>query len=264
MMVRPAFDNTIVTQCRSCNLSFLAPPPVRPEQVYGEEYFQAYAALGLRFPTESDEVPIRYRERLKQAEQEAEGRGVLLEIGVGHGAFLNLAQAAGWQTLGIEVSEYAARMAREKYGLEVFCGTLEDAGIREASIDVVHMSHVLEHLKDPLRTLSEIMRILRPGGILVIEVPNELDSLQVRVLRLAGLVRAYSVKSTHLFFFSPWTLTQLVRNAGYEIRRTRTLRDTRDSRLSRRCVKAAASLVENPIRMGPLIEVFAARPARTG
>jgi SAM-dependent methyltransferase len=258
-MVRPQFPETGVVQCDRCLLSFLSPLPSHPEQYYEREYFEAYESAGLHFPTESDELPSRFGERLRDAEQYV-GRGSLLEVGVGHGAFLSVAKNSGWRTFGIEVSDYAARLARERYGLDIFCGTLEDARVASASFDFVHMSHVLEHLRDPRGTLKELFRILRPGGLLAVEVPNELDCLQVKCLRAVRLARPYSVRSTHLFFFTPGTLAAVIRGAGFEIRKLRTTRDLGATPGPLQIARRAAALVERPLRMGPLIELLAIRP----
>lgn len=255
-IVRPAFPGARIYRCRRCGLSFLAPVPDQPETVYNEEYFQAYAGAGLVFPTESEQLPPRFVARLREIESLTRP-GQLLEIGVGHGAFLNLAKQSGWRTTGVDVSQYVARQVEQRFGIEVFCGTLEGARLPTRSYDAVHMSHVLEHLADPRRTLVEVRRVLRPGGVLAIEVPNELDSLQTRAGHAAGLLRAYPVKSTHLMFFTPRTLAELVVESGFDVKRVNTVRDCTDRRLWRRLAKRVWSRVENPLAMGPLIDLIA-------
>ena len=77
----------------------------------------------------------------------------------------------GWQTEGVDFDAPAVANARRK-GLAVRAGALEDQRYPEASFDLVHMSHVIEHVPDPLATLAEIRRVLRPGGTLVLATPN--------------------------------------------------------------------------------------------
>jgi 2-polyprenyl-3-methyl-5-hydroxy-6-metoxy-1,4-benzoquinol methylase len=185
------------------------------------------------------------------------GLGTLLEIGVGHGAFLNAAREAGWNIIGVDVSHYAAEYVRRTYGITVHRGLLSDVGVPPGSIDVVHMSHVLEHLADPISILQTIRHVLRPGGVLAIEVPNELDSLLVRLRDSVGLLRPYQVPSTHLLFFTPKTLVETVRRAGYGIRTCRTLRDLAEGSAVRRSAKVIASLIERSLGMAPLIELIA-------
>jgi SAM-dependent methyltransferase len=227
--------------------------------MYEAEYFRAYEDEGVSFPTEG-RLRRRYRRRLKHLKSIA-GVGSLLEIGVGHGAFLEAAQKQGWNVIGVDVSRFACEYVQRTYGIHVYCGSLSDAGIPPSSIDAVHMSHILEHLGEPVGTLNAVRRLLRPGGVLAVEVPNELDTLAVRLKELAGSQTPYSVRSTHLIFFTPRTLIKTVAAAGFVIRSCRTLRDLADGSLLRRGVKAAAALVERPFDMSPLIELIAEKKA---
>src|ERR1035437_9046912 len=101
----------------------------------------------------------------------AERKGRLLEVGCGDGSIVKLAAEFGWQAEGVDFDARAVANARRK-GLAVRAGALEDQRYPEASFDLVHMSHVIEHVPDPLATLAEIRRVLRPGGLLVLATPN--------------------------------------------------------------------------------------------
>jgi len=254
-MVRSAFSGSQVVRCLACNLSYLFPKPTSVDGVYEEEYFRAYEAKGVPFPTEGLLRP-RYTRRLSELKS-LTGGGTLLEIGVGHGAFLQSAQQQGWEVIGVEISRYAAEYVRRTYGINVHCGALSEAGLSADSVDVVHMSHVLEHLREPLAMLQSVKRLLRVGGVLAIEVPNELDTLVVKLRDAVGSPRPYAVRSTHLLFFSPRTLISTVAAAGYAVRKCRTLRNLSDRSFLRRGAKSAAALVERPLGMAPLIELFA-------
>lgn len=262
-MLRPLFTGSSLVACAGCGLRFLYPVPSNSQLagVYEEEYFAAYARAGIPLPAEAGNLPERHRDRL-QALERTRGAGRLLDVGVGDGAFLHFAQSRGWACQGVEVSAYAAKRARERYGVEIRCGTMEDVGYPSDYFDVVHLSHVLEHLPDPLRALREILRVLRPGGVLIVEVPNELENLQARLAALCRVSRApYVVPSTHLFFFTPETLRRALNATGYLVRTLRTARDTGDASLARRVVKRLASVVEQPLRMGPLVEATGEKPA---
>jgi SAM-dependent methyltransferase len=257
-MVRTAFTGSAVVRCADCGLDHLQPVPAELTGVYEEGYFQAYRDAGMVFPTESDHLHPRYARRLLRV-QRTRGAGRLLEIGVGHGAFLNFARQQGWETLGVDVSAYAAAHVRHRYNLEVVCGTLDDAALAPSSFDMVHLSHVLEHLTEPVTTLEAIRRVLKPAGVLAIEVPNELENLYVRLRGLVGRVRPYPVACTHVCFFTPATLARMLTRAGFRVGRLATIRDADDPRLVRRIMKAAGGAVERPFGRGPLIEAMAAR-----
>ena len=99
--------------------------------------------------------------------------GRLLDIGCGDGAFMARMRQMGWEVTGIEPDLAAAENARKKFDLNhIHAGFLEDAGFADNSFDAVTMAHVIEHLPDPIKTIRECRRILRPGGKLVITTPN--------------------------------------------------------------------------------------------
>lgn len=96
----------------------------------------------------------------------------LLDLGCGDGSFLAMMRDAGWHVTGIDPDAKAARMAQERFGLSVIVGSLHDAGFPNQSFDAVTLSHVIEHVHDPVALLSECRRILKPGGRAVIVTPN--------------------------------------------------------------------------------------------
>jgi 2-polyprenyl-3-methyl-5-hydroxy-6-metoxy-1,4-benzoquinol methylase len=254
-MIRTAYDESRVVRCRGCGLDYMWPLPDRIDGIYEEDYFRAYQDAGMVFPTESALHP-RFAARLRAVEQRR-GRGRLLEIGVGHGAFLQYAAMAGWEVVGVELSRYAAAHVRSQYGLTVIDGSIESAELPTAAFDMVHLSHVLEHLLDPLNALRKIRTLLSPGGMVAIEVPNELDNLHVRLKRLLGSDAAYPVRCTHITFFTPATLRQMLQRAGYHVTQITTMRDATDRQLWRALVKRAGGAIEAPLHVGPLIEALA-------
>ena len=260
-MVHSAFPGSAVVRCPRCDLTYLFPvrSPEELRDAYEGPYFQAYRQAGRSLPCEHEEVPVRVRVRLQRAHA---GRtpGRLLEIGVGHGSFLNYARQEGWDVCGLDVSAYVVQTARERFGLEVLHGTLRDVQLASDSFDVVHLSHVVEHLPDPLEALHEVRRVLKPDGVLLVEVPNEFRNLHVRLRELAGVPLApYPVSSTHLYFFSPRTLTAVLEKSGYRVVLLRTLRDTDDAVWTRSMLKRVAHVAERVTEMGPLIESLAVK-----
>ncbi len=259
-MIRSAFSGAELVRCDRCGLDYLDVASAQLDGLYEESYFHAYRDAGMVFPTEDEQVRDRYARRLADAERRI-GRGRLLEIGVGHGAFLNFARQHGWTVTGIDVSRYAASYVQDHFGIPVTCGTLEDAALADGAVDLVHLSHVLEHLENPLSTLAEIRRVLRPGGLLAIEVPNELENLYVSLHRALGRVKPYPVPCTHVCFFTARTLRQMLSAAAFQVERVRTMRDPVDPKWFRRLAKKVAGSAEQWIDRGPLIEAFAVRPS---
>jgi SAM-dependent methyltransferase len=145
--------------------------------------------------------------------------GHALDIGCGNGRFLDRIRRHGWQVVGVDTSTAAAVAARESFGITVHVGALEDSPIAERSLDFVHMSHVIEHLPQPVDTLRRISQLLRPGGRLYIETPN-IDSLAFRWSReyWFGLD-----PPRHLWLFAPATLSRALAESGFTVDRLRAL-----------------------------------------
>jgi ubiquinone/menaquinone biosynthesis C-methylase UbiE len=118
----------------------------------------------------------------------------------------------GWSVVGLDFDEQAARAARKNYGIEVKVCRLEEMGCPDGSFDAVTMNHVIEHVFDPVATLREICRILRPGGMIVAVTPNA-DSLGLRTYgpNWRGLE-----PPRHIQVFSPQALEAAARKAGLD------------------------------------------------
>lgn len=222
-----------IVRCRGCGLARVDPAP-RPEDLpplYDEAYFSiglfngAVHAGGmsghLALAADLARRPAWLRwhgRRLAHLESFLSSgparRGRLLDVGCGAGYFLDAAREAGWQAQGVEPSPAAARVGREQLGLDIFQGTLEQASFLPASFDVITLFEVLEHLYEPAQALAEARRILRPQGLLAIQVPNDHGSYRSQVFRPDN--RWWVIPPLHLFFFTAETLTRWLRQVGFE------------------------------------------------
>jgi SAM-dependent methyltransferase len=97
--------------------------------------------------------------------------GRFLDVGCGAGGVLGVAQSRGWEAFGQEISDWAVEQAR-KQGYEIINALLLEAQFPENHFDAVAMFDVLEHLPSPVDYIREVHRILKPGGVLVVETPN--------------------------------------------------------------------------------------------
>lgn len=136
--------------------------------------------------------------------------GALLDVGCGNGQFLAVAREMGWNAEGIDFDEQAVRAARAN-GLEVRHGGIELLqGVRER-YDVITLSHVIEHVHDPLDLLVRIHLLLKPGGRLWLETPN-LESVGHG---LYGPHWRGLEPPRHLVLFTSTSLRSVLRRAGF-------------------------------------------------
>ncbi|HXG00850.1 MAG TPA: class I SAM-dependent methyltransferase [Bacteroidota bacterium] len=214
-------------ECRACGMIFIHPQPAPEElaRLYSKEYFEGdfrcgHAGSYFDEKTQASLADDRLLRRIKALKPS----GAFLEIGCAGGAFLHAARQAGYDVKGVEFSDVAAQFAREKFGLEVFTGDVAAAGFRDDAFDVVFMGDVLEHLPDPLGTCREVLRILKPGGIFVVECPTQTNTLFSRlgffVYGMLGKKATVHLPPYHLFEYRPGSLTGMLRRAGFSIVRT--------------------------------------------
>jgi SAM-dependent methyltransferase len=102
--------------------------------------------------------------------------GRFLDLGCSAAFFLSVAKERGWSPQGAEIAKWAADFSQRELGINVFNGMLQDAKFPDNHFDVVFSSHVMEHIGQPLDLLTEMARVLRPGGVHVTVVPTQFAS----------------------------------------------------------------------------------------
>ena len=142
------------------------------------------------------------------------GTGRLLEIGCSHGLYLHRVRALGWAVQGIELDEKTARIAREERQLDVRTGPFAPGLFPPASFDCIAMWQVLEHLPDPMQALRESHRLLRPGGVIMIGVPNT-NGL---IARIAGNYYYPLDMPRHFTHFTTHSVRRFLQAAGFVVR----------------------------------------------
>ena len=144
--------------------------------------------------------------------------GKLLDIGCGGGRFMNRMKRVGWEVEGIDFDEKATEKITLRYGMKTYTGDLLSYRLPDASYDAITMSHAIEHLFDPERTLRECLRILKPGGRLVVTTPN----VDGAAAALFGKFWRGWEPPRHLHLFSVKALKLILLKAGFEVNEIRT------------------------------------------
>lgn len=219
---RPLYDLDPfgVVRCPECSLVFVSPrlnpdalqrlyeEPQYHQGVYGDGGFSPAMVLQ-RLWTDG---------RLALAAKEL-GRPVhgarLLEIGSGHGQFLDAARTAGYDVTGVELSETASAHARDSLGLTVHSTQLADAPL-EGRFDVVCAWDTIEHVPDPVEFWAAVRRLVADDGVVLFSTPY-FSSLPSRLLRQ----RWWTLKPTeHIWHYTPKTHRSVAAAAGMRVTRT--------------------------------------------
>jgi 2-polyprenyl-3-methyl-5-hydroxy-6-metoxy-1,4-benzoquinol methylase len=196
-----------LVQCKVCGLQYLNP------RLRSDVVIEGYSAG-------TDEVFVSQaagRERtfakgLKLIESLRPNRGRLLDVGTAGGSFLAVARDAGWDVEGCEPNRWMSEWAGQHYGIKVFPGTIFDMKLPDSSFDVVTLWDVLEHTPDPRSVLEECNRVLKPGGLLVVNYPDISSS----IAKLMGR-RWVFLLSVHLYYFTPKSLTDMLSKIGFGV-----------------------------------------------
>jgi SAM-dependent methyltransferase len=117
----------------------------------------------------------------------------------------------------VELCAPAAEYGRARFRLPIHAGTLESAAFPDGSFGLVHASHLVEHLNEPVAFLDELARVTVPGGLLVITTPNA-DGLQARLLGARWRSAIYD----HLYLFTRRNLEALLETRGWRVLRSVT------------------------------------------
>jgi len=211
-------------RCRGCGHVYLSPRPTHEE--LAAHYPDTYAAYAGAIEDEPNPF-VRWNRAYGMAKRcravtRRVPRGRLLDVGCGTGVFLDAMRRRGWDVRGVEPTAAAARIARERFDLDVLVGTLEEAAYPSGHFDAVTLWYVIEHVPNPSATIAEIARVLRPGGLALMSAPN-LDALD---RPLFGTCWAGWDPPRHFNIFSARSLGRLLERHGFAAVRAQSLMNT--------------------------------------
>ncbi len=199
-------DHFTVRRCQNCSLVRTSPAPNESEKqrYYPPEYYGD--ARRYIFPV--DHLLNRLQGRRSGQIHATNGNrpGRALDVGCGRGLLLNQLRKRGWIVTGTELSDDAARFASDRLHLDVKVGDLQHLHFEHGEFDAVVLWHVLEHVDDPEGLLREVNRLVRPGGFVLVAVPN-FESLEAKFSR-AGWFHLDVPR--HVSHFTPETLVRML------------------------------------------------------
>ena len=204
-------------RCINCSLLYQNPQPIQDDLTdrYDQEYFEyeienedrffGLMELGLNdidFDNVSSEFSVNDRN--------------FLDIGCATGRLISELKKKGWNVQGVEVCVPAAEHGIEHNNVPIYIGTLESAELRE-KFSVVHCSHLIEHLTDPVGFVDSVKKLLKPRGRFIITTPN-VGGFQAKLMKS----RWRSAIADHMVLFSKRTLRMLLTNRGFSIEKIKT------------------------------------------
>ena len=197
-------------KCTNCSLVFMNPRctgehlaeiyTVRDE----DELIELYARIA------SPAVLGEYNEKLDRLEKLVPGKGRLLDFACAAGYFFEQAQKRGWDAHGCDVGQWTARAAAARNLENMHVGEFDDLEFPDDHFDVVYAAQVFEHLLNPLEELTKLKRVLKPGGLLYIDVPNY-HTLPVMFDKDDFMLNE---PPQHINYFTPATMRRLLRDGG--------------------------------------------------
>ncbi|MBU0981021.1 MAG: class I SAM-dependent methyltransferase [Nanoarchaeota archaeon] len=225
-----------IVQCRHCGLVYTNP------RYSSEDQTESYES---QKPGKAKETFIQKlrktseRNRLNSRMQEIEryAKGILLDVGCADGKLLTVAKERGWKVIGVEPFGKEAAACR-KLGLDVKTGTLDTVKLKADSINATNLSDVIEHLPDPSKTLEQVHRIMKKGGLLLVST-QDIGSFNART---GGKGWDLISPASHLYQFDKKTLKAMVEKAGF-----RTIRLYRDNNMLRHYLNFAFAMLSRSI-----------------
>ncbi|HEX4637796.1 MAG TPA: class I SAM-dependent methyltransferase [Rhizomicrobium sp.] len=212
-------DGFDVIDCLACGFRHIDPLFTTDQlrKFYESEFYESERPEYFeRMEADRDWWMLRYRHYYELLEAHAPGRR-LLDIGSGPGYFLEAGRAHGWQVLGFEPSRAAANYARKR-GQAVVNDFFSAAEAREhGPFDVISMSMVLEHVRDPIGLIEEARSLLVPGGLLFVASPNDFNPLQIILWKKMGFQPWWVNPKHHLNYFDTGSAKSFLQARRFEV-----------------------------------------------
>lgn len=196
-----------IVRCTNCGM--LRSDPVMPEELANRLYCESNMSYG----DELGYLTRTYSNILKTIPLAQEGKRTLLEIGCGSGTFLESALSLGYDNIiGFEPSKECCEKASPSVKGHIVNDVFNAGKIKENSVDVVGIFHTIDHLYDPKKMLRDSLKVLKPGGHIMI-VCHDLNALTAKILKDKSPI--FNIQ--HIYYFDQKTMRLILENNGYEV-----------------------------------------------
>ncbi len=195
-----------------CGTAYANPMPTRKQLDY---IYNDVFTYPVEFSKSDTKGYSRYIFQIEKLLSQRSGR--LLDIGCASGLLLSRAVAQGWEAFGLDTSERLLEVALQRVPqASLFPGPIESAGYGSDYFDAVIALNLLEHLRDPVKLLEEVDRVLRPGGIFLFKTVR-IDSIPARKRKMNW---DHLKWPGHLIWYSKKSLDLVLQNANFRVRKS--------------------------------------------
>jgi len=200
-----------LVRCRRCALLFVNP------RYRASDMLEGYAAGDDPVYVSQMDARVRtFAGTVEAITRLRPARGRILDIGTAAGAFLKAATDGGWVATGIEPNGWLAGWGRERYGVDIRVGSIDEVDLPQQHFDVVTLWDVIEHTPDPMHVLRRVNELLVPGGLLIVNYPD----IGSWIGKIMGRKWPF-LSSVHLYYFTRLTMRQALDRAGFVAREFR-------------------------------------------
>jgi 2-polyprenyl-3-methyl-5-hydroxy-6-metoxy-1,4-benzoquinol methylase len=207
---RASGDELLIDQlvkCSKCGLVYINP------RIKSNLIIKGYSeGSDETFVSQAAARELTFLKSMKEIEKYYPKKGKILDVGTAAGSFLAAAKKSGWEVHGCEPNKWLGEWGNKKYGLSIRPGTLLQQKYESNFFDVVTLWDVIEHTPSPSEVLKECNRILKKGGILVVNYPD-IDSAVSKFMGRKWLF----LTSVHLYYYTRETMSKALKKENFEV-----------------------------------------------
>jgi len=213
------YSGTKISICKNCNVQFMN--PVYSDS-YLDDYYNSYTADEYSQKV-VDEQHFTANDYLKLCEKKLGRTGKMLDYGCGNGEHSNIGMQRGWEVTGYDVDCEVAKTISTKFNFKYLCGPFEEIDWNKQTFDLVYANQVVEHLKNPIKALKLVHKLIKDDGLFLVAVPN-IHSLSHRIkffLEKLGFrkdkIGKYYDADHHVFYYDKKSIANMLRLAGFDV-----------------------------------------------
>ena len=213
IIYKNAIKDKSILQCKKCDVWVTYPilSTAFIKKIYDKNYYDSWEYSEENFGLIRSVKKPLYFSILREIKSSSRPFAIL-DIGCAMGFSLEVAAALGLKPHGIEISEFAGKIAKGKFGDAVKISDIKDVDLEDESFDAITMIDFFEHITDPISVLKKIEKALKDQGMLAILTPNN-SSISSKMM--GGWWP--HIKEEHIYYYSPTTIKYALRECNFEI-----------------------------------------------